>query len=216
MSRAPHSMASALSASARTAIHTMALATLMLAGLAGCALGPTASDPVGYDFKPAPAKAGEAKMRQAVLVPDVVGPIWMDTPAIFYRLAYRDAARPQAYSGSRWVMPPAILFTNRLRQKVAAASSGGVVAPSDGIRAPYTLRLEIEDFSQVFESESKSHAALRLRASVLNSRSLVAQKSFSVDVSAARPDADSGVRALTAASEQAMDQVIDWAAGHIR
>src|SRR4051812_29658722 len=89
--------------------------SLAALGMAGCALGPAAADPVSYDFRPEPAKAAEARMRPAVLVPDVAAPTWMDTPAIFYRLAYRDAARPQAYSGSRWVMPPATLFTNRLR-----------------------------------------------------------------------------------------------------
>ena len=205
-----------MSRAARAVSSAMVLVVVLITALAGCALGPAAGDPVTYDLRPASAKGAEAKMRPAVLVPDVAAPTWMDTPAIFYRLAYRDEARPQAYSGSRWVMPPATLFTNRLRQKVAAASSGGVVVPSDGVRAPYTLRLEIEDFSQVFETESKSHAALRLRASVLNSRSLVAQKNFSVDLPAARPDAEGGVRALTAASEQAIEQVIDWAAGHIR
>jgi cholesterol transport system auxiliary component len=208
----------------RALVRGCALGCVLVLG--ACALGPSAElDPVSYDFGPGPkstnasgadAKPAEVKFRQPLLVPEVAAPAWMDTPAIFYRLTYRDPARPQAYSASRWVMPPAILLTNRLRQRVAQVSTAGVLTPSDGVRAPYTLRLEIEDFSQVFDSETRSRGVLRLRASLLGSRALIAQKEFEFAVAAARPDAEGAVRALTAAAEQAVDQVVDWAAEHVK
>ena len=162
-----------------------------------------------------PVASGPVKFRQSLLVQDIAAPNWMDSPAIFYRLAFRDAARPQAYSGSRWVMPPAILVTNRLRQKMAAAS-GGVVVPADGIRTSNVLRLEVEDFVQVFDAPGQSRAVVRLRASLLGNRALIAQRTFTIEQPSATPDAEGGVKALTAASEQAIDQIVDWTASQIK
>src|SRR6185369_15626115 len=72
---------------ARAVSSAMVLVVVLITALAGCALGPAAGDPVTDDLRPASAKGAEAKMRPAVLVPDVAAPTWMDTPAIFYRLA---------------------------------------------------------------------------------------------------------------------------------
>lgn len=197
-------------------IRRFILAVGMLAALPSCTLGPApVPEPVSYDFGSMPVASGPAKFRQSILVQDVAAPNWMDSPAIFYRLAFRDAAKPQAYSGSRWVMPPAILVTNRLRQKMAAAS-GGVVVPADGIRTSHVLRLEVEDFVQVFDAPGQSKAVVRLRASLLGNRALIAQRTFAVEQAAATPDAEGGVKALTAASEQAIDQIVEWTAGQIK
>jgi cholesterol transport system auxiliary component len=199
----------------RRVIATVGL-LVVLAALPSCTLGPApVPEPVSYDFGSMPVATGPVKFRQSLLVQDVAAPNWMDSPAIFYRLSFRDAARPQAYSGSRWVMPPAILVTNRLRQKMAAAS-GGVVVPADGIRTTHVLRLEVEDFVQVFDTAAQSRAVVRLRASLLGNRALIAQRTFTVESAAATPDAEGGVKALTAASEQAIDQIVDWTAGQIK
>jgi cholesterol transport system auxiliary component len=188
----------------------------VLVALPSCTLGPApVPEPVSYDFGAMPVASGPVKFRQSLLVQDIAAPNWMDSPAIFYRLAFRDAARPQAYSGSRWVMPPAILVTNRLRQKMAAAS-GGVVVPADGIRTSNVLRLEVEDFVQVFDAPGQSRAVVRLRASLLGNRALIAQRTFTIEQPSATPDAEGGVKALTAASEQAIDQIVDWTASQIK
>ena len=188
----------------------------VLVALPSRTLGPApVPEPVSYDFGAMPVSSGPVKIRQSLLVQDVAAPNWMDSPAIFYRLAFRDAARPQAYSGSRWVMPPAILVTNRLRQKMAAAS-GGVVVPADGIRTSNVLRLEVEDFVQVFDAPGQSRAVVRLRASLLGNRALIAQRTFTIEQPSATPDAEGGVKALTAASEQAIDQIVDWTASQIK
>ena len=169
-----------------------------------------------YDFGAAAgAREGGPRLSQPLLVYDVGGPAWMDSASIHYRLAYRDASRPQAYAGSRWVMPPAALLTNRLRQRLAGAG-GGVILPTDGLRAPVALRLELDEFTQVFDAENRSRAVVRLRASLVGSRSLVAQRAFSVDKPAASQDAEGGVRALTAASDDLLEQLLDWIAASLK
>lgn len=177
----------------------------------GCSLPLNGKGEVqAYDFGPvSQAKEGAGRLTQPVLVYDVTGPAWMESPAIFYRLAYLDSSRPLAYASSRWVMPPAALLSGRLRQRLSGAG-GGVILPSDGLRAPAALRVELEEFAHVFDAEANSRAVVRLRASLAGTRSLIAQKSFSVERAAASPNAEGGVRALSAASDEALEQVLDW------
>src|SRR6266540_5728439 len=124
---------------------------------AGCSFAPAPVPAVAnYDFGPVPDGHPAQGPRRALLVHDVGAPAWLDSPLIHYRLAYQDAARPQVYAESRWVMSPASLFTNRLRGQLAA--SGGIVQPGDGARAGYALRVELDEFTQVFDAPGKSRA----------------------------------------------------------
>jgi cholesterol transport system auxiliary component len=183
----------------------------------GCSFAPAPVPAIAnYDFGPAPDGHPAQGPRRALVVHDVGAPAWLDSPLIHYRLAYRDADRPQVYAESRWVMSPAALFTNRLRGQLAASGSGGIVQPGDGARAGYALRVELDEFTQVFDAPGKSKAVVRLRASVVGNRSLVAQRSFSVEHPARTPDAEGGVRALVGASDAAIDQLIGWAVGQFK
>ena len=184
--------------------------------LAGCSFAPAPMPaPANYDFGPAPA--GRPKgARQALLVHDVSAPAWLDSPLIHYRLAYQDAARPQPYADSRWVMSPAALLTQRLRGQLAASGGGGIVLPGDAARAHYALRVELDEFAQVFDSPGKSRAVVRLRVSVVGNRTLLAQRDFNVERPASTPDAQGGVRALIGASDEAIEQLIAWAVGYLK
>lgn len=196
----------------------MKTAYFLLVGLllAGCSAGPATRDtPVTYDFGPQQADTGGAKtLRASVLLQSIAAPVWLDTPAIVYRLAYQDAARQQSYANSRWATAPASLLAQRLRSRLAAASEGGVVSGSDGARADYALRVELEEFSQVFDAADRSRGVVVARASLVNTakRSLIAQRGFSVERAAGSADADGGVRALTAASSELIDAIIAWTA----
>lgn len=184
--------------------------------LAGCSLAPAPTPaPVNYDFGPAPAGRPKGS-RQALLVHDVSAPAWLDSPLIHYRLAYQDAARPQSYADSRWVMSPAALLTQRLRGQLAASGSGGIVLPGDVARANHALRVELDEFAQVFDAPGKSRAVVRLRVSVVGNRVLLAQRNFQVERPANTPDAEGGVRALIGASDEAIDQLIGWAVGYLK
>lgn len=184
----------------------------------GCGISPISSSPevTQYDFGPAPARNSAHSLRQSLLVYDVSAPAWLDSPFIYYRLAYQDAARPQAYADSRWVGSPAELISSRVRGRLAASGKGGIVHPADGTRASYALRVELDEFAQVFDAPGQSRAVVRLRASVLGKNALVAQKSFIVERPASTPDAEGGVRALIGASDEAVDQLVAWALASLK
>jgi cholesterol transport system auxiliary component len=191
---------------------------LSLALLTGCAIGPQARvGMVNYDFGLARVdKDAHPRLHQDLVVAELAAPAWMDNSGIYYRLAYQDATRPQAYALSHWVMPPAALLGQRLRASIARANRAGVFTSADGVRAAYTLRLELEEFSQIFDAPDKSHALLRLRASLINQRSVVAQQSFEFERAAATPNAAGGVRALIAASDAAGEKLVDWLAQNLK
>jgi len=187
--------------------------------LAGCALGPSQKDaPATYDLgAPRSYVASQPRILASLLVHAVTAPAWLDTPAIVYRLNYQDAARQQAYANSRWAAAPAALLTQRLRGRLAAASDGGVIVAADGARADYTLRVELEDFSQAFDAADASRAVVTARASIVNvaTRTLLAQKSFSIERTAARANAEGGVRALGSAGDEMIEAVATWAAASL-
>lgn len=184
---------------------------------AGCSFTPAPAPPVArFDFGPVPPGNPTQILRHPLVIYDVSAPAWLDSPSIYYRLAYQDAARPQAYADSRWVASPAELIATRLRGRLAPSGKGGIVHPADGARASYALRVELNEFTQVFDAPGRSRAVVRLRASVLGSRALIAQKSFSVERPASTPDAEGGVRALIGASDEAVDQLVAWAVASLK
>ena len=191
---------------------------LSLSLLAACALGPkTPEGTANYDFGlPRSGKDANPRLQQDLVVAEVTAPAWMDSTGIYYRLAYQDATRPRAYALSRWVMSPAALLGQRLRARIARASKAAVFAPADGVRAEYSLGLELEEFSQVFDTATGSHAVLRLRATLIRKREVVAQQEFDIEHAAATPNAEGGVQALIAASDAAGETLVDWLAANMK
>jgi cholesterol transport system auxiliary component len=187
-----------------------------VAALGGCA-GTSNAPPAEYDFGIGGATFEEPpRLRREITVAEATAPGWLDSPAIIYRLAYRDAAQPRAYAESRWVAPPPALFTVQLRQRLAATTRSGVLAPSDGVRTTTMLRVELQEFSQVFDSPERSRAVVRVHAVLVSGGRLVAQTSFSVDRPAPSPDAAGGARALALAADAAIDRLIGWTADALK
>ena len=91
---------------------------------------------------------------------------------------------------------------------------GGVIGAGSGARADYTLQIELEEFSQVFDAAASSRGVVVARASLVSNakRVLVAQRSFSIERAAASADAEGGVRALTAAGGELIDAIVAWTA----
>jgi cholesterol transport system auxiliary component len=195
------------------------LIILLAFSLAACSLGGEKKDPPAtYDLGAPRSDAGAKKtLRHAVLVYNIAAPSWLDGQAIIYRLNYQDAARQQTYSNSRWAAPPAALLAQRLRGRLAAASEGGIINAADSARADFTLRVELDDFSQVFDSAATSRVVIVARASIINvaKRSLQAQRSFTFERPAATPNADGGVRALAAAGDDLIEAVVAWTAASL-
>lgn len=139
-----------------------------------------------------------------------------DSLNIIYRLNYRDAGRPESYLENRWAASPAVMLTDRLRARFAPAARG-VVSLQDGARADYSLRVELEDFSQSFDAPEASKVAVRLRASLVNleTRALLTQRTFAVERAAA-PNAPGAAKSLADASDAVVDEVLQWAAGNVK
>ena len=195
------------------------LVLLLAATLSGCTLGPEKKDAAAtYDLSGAPSSAaGKTRIRATLLVQPVAAPGWLESNAIVYRLNYQDAARQLNYANSRWAAPVASLVAQRLRAQLAAASDSGIVNIADSARADYALRVELEEFSQVFDTAEASRAVIVARASLVNlsKRSLQAQKTFTIDRPAAGANAESGVRALSAGSAELVDAIVAWTAASL-
>ncbi len=195
------------------------LIALFFLPLAACSLGPDKKDtPAAYDLGAAPAPvAVQPRLRASVLVHAVAAPGWLDSNLIVYRLKYQDGARQLTYANSRWAAPAAALLTERLRARLAAASDAGIIGSADSARADFALRVELEDFSQIFDAVDRSRAVVIARASIINvaQRTLRAQKTFSIDKPAATANAEGGVSALAEAGGELIDAVVAWTAASI-
>ena len=191
------------------------LLAMLVLGLTGCGVGPKPRESVAaYDFglpgasRPVPLGGLNRVLSQAL----VTAPNWMDTPQIHYRLAYSSAAsaaRPAAYAQIRWVSTPSNLLEARLKERAVA---GGVLLGGPGP----ALRVELDEFSQVFDAEKASRAVLRARATLATGRDVTAQKAFLIEVPAGTPDGPGGALALGEAANRLVDDVLAWAGGAAR
>lgn len=173
--------------------------------------------PAVYDFGPGlvpkatPAPAASGVALSPLLLADIEAPATVDGTAVLYRLAYADVQQVRPYAQARWSMPPAQLVRQRLRDPLSQQRV--VLSPAEG-PAGWILRLELEEFTQVFDAPDRSVGLVRLRATLLetvNGRErLVAQRRFTAQRPAPSADAPGGVRALTAASDAAIDEIVQW------
>lgn len=197
-----------------TKISFRLFAALALTGsvlLAGCASN--APSMALYDLGPlhASATANQLAPLPAISVADIQAPAWLDSPMMYYRLNYANNQQPRPYSASKWTMPPAQLFGERLKSRLSQA--GGVVVPAvDGALNLPVLRIEADDFSQLFDSAGQSSAHIAMRASLFDGRTLRAQKMFVAQVPAASADAQGGAAALASASDAIINEMAVWLA----
>ncbi|SDX81210.1 cholesterol transport system auxiliary component [Collimonas sp. OK242] len=191
------------------------LSTLVaIALVAGCASKVDA--PTQYDLGLLPAAAASAGISAASALPaislaDVNAPAWLDNNMMYFRLAYANQQQPRPYANSRWTMPPAQLFQQRLKTRVAQAG-GTVLAMSDAALNIPLLRIDLDDFTQTFDTPSHSLATLQIRASLFNGRVLLAQKSFSRQVATPSADAAGAASAFVAANDSVIDDLMNWLA----
>lgn len=191
----------------------LAIFPLMLAALlAGCALPQRGPSPLLYDFGVRPssgAAVATAAALPALAITAQATPA-LDGNAMLYRLAYADGQQLRAYTQARWAMPPAELVQQRLREGL----SGQFTVLRPGEDAPRVLQLELEEFSQVFDAADKSSGLLRLRATVRqrlpSGERMMAQRTVVVKRPAPSADAAGGVRALSTATDAAVDELAQW------
>ena len=189
-------------------------ALALTGALWGCSAAPTAKVAV-YDFGPG-ATRPEATTRIAPLPPVLLAEVEtsaaLEGTAVLYRLAYSDANQLRPYAQARWAMPPNQLLRQRLRETLGARRT--VLGATDAI-APGTLvlRVELEEFSQLFDSASSSAGLVRVRATLSRTGSppkALAQTSLVVPQPAPSADAAGGVKALAQASDALVRQLDQW------
>jgi cholesterol transport system auxiliary component len=196
------------------------LAVLAALALAGCKALP--DKPVRqtmYDFGPSTTAETAATSRGALVLPEVEVTGILETPALLYRLGYEDAHQLRPYAYARWSAPPGQLLRQRLRdvlgrdRAVLDAAAAAALSRRGGTPPP-VLRVELEEFSQLFDSPGESKGVVRVRCTLLENTGggerLVAQRSFNVQRPAPSADAPGGVRALTAATEAAAQDIASW------
>jgi len=188
------------------------LITLALAGsalLVGCAGNAPAL--TLYDLGPLQAQKPDtaANNLPALSIAEVAAPSWLDTQMMFYRLNYANSQQPRPYAGSQWAMPPAQLLEQRLKARLSQA--GGIVVPADNGAANLPiLRIEVDDFSQSFDSAQHSTIHIAMRASLFDGRNLRAQKMFSRQLPTVSADAQGGAAALATASDAIINEIAVW------
>ncbi|MGV3742758.1 MAG: ABC-type transport auxiliary lipoprotein family protein [Burkholderiaceae bacterium] len=191
--------------------YTFLVASILLL-LAGCAINEPPPASQAFDLGPARMeKTADMPKLPALSVAHVDAPSWLDSTRMFYRLGYSNAQQPRQYAGNRWITPPAQLFEQRLKSRLG--QSGGMVlsASAGAMRIP-VLQIEIDEFTQVFESPGQSAAHVTVRAAVIDNRILIAQQTFVKQVPAPTADAPGGVRALADASDAVIADMMKWLA----
>lgn len=187
------------------AVHCLAVVALISA----CA---TPAAPLAvHDLGPLPTQSNTsaATPLPPFALGDVTASAFLDNPGMFYRLAYADAQQPHAYAASRWSMPPAQLFEQRLKARFGQAGNT-LVSVTDGALNVPLLHCELDEFSQVFDQPGSSKVTVTTRAAVFQNRQLVAQRSFTQQRLAASADAAGGARALAIASDAVIDDIATW------
>ena len=197
---------------------------LALSMLAGCgALPDKPSRPALYDFGPgartaAPTPAGTATLPPIVLADfDVNSRV--DGTQILYRLGYADANEIRPYNQSRWSQAPAQLLRQRLREALAAnrtvlgPEESAAVARTEG-KVPDVLRVSLEEFSHFFDTPSSSFGLVRVNATLIRSNPggerVLMQRTFTAQMPAPTGDAPGGVKALSAAGDAVVADLVAW------
>lgn len=152
---------------------------------------------------PEPAPLSAAQPAMPALAVTVEQAAWLNGLAMHYQL---DASLPQLarYRDSVWADRPAALLAARLRQRLST------IPVAAG--APWSLRLYLDRFEQVYQADLSSRGEVRWQAELRDSRgALRARHTFSTSAPAHQAQAEAGVRALGAASDALIEDTLRWA-----
>lgn len=152
------------------------------------------------------------RIGYSILVADAAAPSWLDSTAMHYRLLYQNPAQTYTYANSRWIATPAALLTQQIRNRIATGTPEQVTKDFGMAKTDYVLHLELEEVVQLFDTTTDSRVALGFRASLVerNRRKLIVQKDFYRIENAPTADAAGAVSALSTASAQSIDALIEW------
>ena len=175
---------------------TLVLSLVTAGLLAGCVSGPAPRhDVAAYDLGMVMPLSDSGVPLAAV---DVQAPSWLDSRAMQYRRE-SEPARRQAFTESRWAATPAELLAVALRRQLGAAGEG------------CRLRVDLDEWVQVFDAGGQSQVQLALRASLRTGRSegVVAQRTFAL-TQAGGDQARQGVAAFIDLEKQVAEGLSAW------
>lgn len=181
------------------------LATSILIFLSGCMGGMAVHQgPATYALSVAPVNPGVGQSG-ALHDVEVESPSWIDITDMQYRLSYLDRLKRESYATSRWVASPARQMELQLRQTLLSPGS----RPGS-----CRLRVELDEFLQVFEAAERSHVIVEARVALVSPRVdiLIARQRFRV-TQVAGADARSGVLAFDVAVRQMATDIEVWLNG---
>lgn len=187
--------------------------------LSGCTVFHKSQSSISvYDFGIQPSRHTRnmlqqpEKQRKSILIAEAVAPSWLDNNAIHYRLLYHNPTQSYTYANSRWIATPTAILTQQIRNRIVSNTNEQVIKDSSTAKADYVLNIELEEFTQVFDTVTESYVVIGLRASLIerNSRHLFAQKDFRMNERTPTADAAGAVFALSSASNQLINELIDW------
>lgn len=187
-------------------------------GVSACTLGRAPGDIAHYDLGTETLPDANRRVPGTIALDEVSAHGWLQTNAILYRLAYREAAQLQAYALSRWTESPAALITRRIRGALSGAAERGLAMVADGVPTDHVLKLGLEAFEQRVQSATVSRAVVEVRSLLIDgkSRTLQAQQTFRIEEPCVTVDAEGAVRALRAASDRTIVALIEWLATSTR
>lgn len=195
--------------------------------LAGCgALPDRPARAALYDFGPGLASASspaasapDATVLPTLAVADIEASARLEGTQVLYRLGYADGNELRPYGLARWSVAPAQLVQQRMRDALAVrhtvlgARESASIARGGG-RAPHTLRVTLDEFSQYFDAPEASVGLVRLRATLVQSQPggdrVLAQRTFTARRPAPSADAAGGVKAMAAATDVAVAELVAW------
>lgn len=170
--------------------------------LAACVNSPRQQQAVAsYDLGLPVAALPNTVSEHAGIALEVRLPSWLDAQAMYYRLAYVDKQRLHRYAQARWVGQAGPLVQQRLKQQLG-------IAPGS---APCTLRVELDDFSQSFDSPASSRAEIRGEALLLGKgRAVLGRLPLQLEAPALSADAAGGASALAVATDKMGAAISLW------
>lgn len=173
--------------------------------------GASAQRPQQYDLGPPAAVATGSPAGQwppLVLFMDAA-PILADT-GMLWRVG--QSASPQSYAQARWAATPVQL----VRQRLIDHLSGQRPILTDSVVADVAqLRVTLIRFEQVFTDDgTQSQGHVGLAAMLVQDRRVMAATRIDTQAPAPTQDAQGGVQALRAASDEAARQLSQWANVH--
>ena len=185
----------------RLLLHYLLVLSLLAGSLSACMGGKTKPGPAIYDFGLTPAAETTAALETKVQIDEVTAAESLNSNRMRYRLNYQNPARVFSYTESRWAALPTELLSAKIR-----ASSKTILS------ANCSLKLQLEAFDHVFDSETASRGIIQLSISLNDkkARKIIASEQIEESAAASTADAKGGVAALNQASTAAIAKALSW------